>query len=492
MGPASSGRATGNVNASTPGACATGTGPSSRFPPPPPPPLRSTRGGATNTIRGGRGAGRASTVSLCDRADRGAGSKTRKAPIEACTRIAVAIRLGVDSETRGMRGDGRSSASRTRSREASPGIHRLGAIAMPRGSGGTGGFERQMVLWSRGPGEKSPTVKEKFARVAHPARDFLVPIVPKAAADVSACALLRIPSIFSMTRVRWFDDIGMVDLPVVGGKNASLGEMRRALTPLGIRTPDGFATTADAYRAFLRAADLERVIRRRSGGISTSSDIDALQAAGARVRVRHSGRAAARRPHRRPFADAYRRLEAAVRRQLRRRRAQQRHGRGSARRELRRPAGDLSQHPRRGDAARRRQALLRLALHRSRDRLPGASRLRPHAGGAVGRRAEDGAVRSRQRGRDVLDRYRDRVLQRRPDHRRLRAWRERRAGHGQSGRVLRVQADAATRTSGRSSRRSSARRSSSWSTRKAARGRRAACRCPPTIASASCCRTTTC
>ena len=54
---------------------------------------------------------------------------------------------------------------------------------MPRGSGGTSGFERQMVLWSRGPGEKSPTVEEKFARVAHPARDFLVPIVPKAAAD---------------------------------------------------------------------------------------------------------------------------------------------------------------------------------------------------------------------------------------------------------------------------------------------------------------------
>lgn len=43
----------------------------------------------------------------------------------------------------------------------------------------------------------------------------------------------------------------MDDVPVVGGKNASLGEMRRALTPLGIRTPDGFATPAHAYRAFL-------------------------------------------------------------------------------------------------------------------------------------------------------------------------------------------------------------------------------------------------
>ena len=60
--------------------------------------------------------------------------------------------------------------------------------------------------------------------------------------------------------IGWFDALGIDDVPVVGGKNASLGEMRRALTPLGIRTPDGFATTADAYREFLCAADLQRVI----------------------------------------------------------------------------------------------------------------------------------------------------------------------------------------------------------------------------------------
>ena len=41
------------------------------------------------------------------------------------------------------------------------------------------------------------------------------------------------------TWIRWFDDVGMNDVPAVGGKNASLGEMRRALTPLGIRTPAG-------------------------------------------------------------------------------------------------------------------------------------------------------------------------------------------------------------------------------------------------------------
>jgi pyruvate,water dikinase len=87
-----------------------------------------------------------------------------------------------------------------------------------------------------------------------------------------------------LTLIRRFDDIGMGDVPVVGGKNASLGEMRRALAPLGIRTPDGFATTADAYRAFLRMADLERVVTDALGTLDVN-DIDRLQAAGARVRA---------------------------------------------------------------------------------------------------------------------------------------------------------------------------------------------------------------
>ena len=87
-----------------------------------------------------------------------------------------------------------------------------------------------------------------------------------------------------MDWIRSFDDVGMTDVPSVGGKNASLGEMRRALTPLGVRTPDGFATTADAYRAFMRRADLEQVVRDALSDIDISN-IDALQAAGARVRA---------------------------------------------------------------------------------------------------------------------------------------------------------------------------------------------------------------
>jgi len=61
--------------------------------------------------------------------------------------------------------------------------------------------------------------------------------------------------------VAWFDDLGSDDVPRVGGKNASLGEMIRSLKEEGIRVPDGFATTADAYWAFLEANDLEKRIR---------------------------------------------------------------------------------------------------------------------------------------------------------------------------------------------------------------------------------------
>ncbi|MGB3614329.1 MAG: phosphoenolpyruvate synthase [Elainellaceae cyanobacterium] len=57
--------------------------------------------------------------------------------------------------------------------------------------------------------------------------------------------------------VRWFDSISIGDIPEVGGKNASLGEMIQQLTPQGIRVPTGFATTATAYRHFIQQAGLE-------------------------------------------------------------------------------------------------------------------------------------------------------------------------------------------------------------------------------------------
>ncbi len=61
--------------------------------------------------------------------------------------------------------------------------------------------------------------------------------------------------------VVWFEDVGMDDVPDVGGKNASLGELTRSLRNAGVRVPEGFATTAAAYRAFIEANGIEPGIR---------------------------------------------------------------------------------------------------------------------------------------------------------------------------------------------------------------------------------------
>jgi pyruvate, water dikinase len=84
--------------------------------------------------------------------------------------------------------------------------------------------------------------------------------------------------------VRWFDDLTLDDLALVGGKNASLGELRRELTPLGVRVPNGFATTADAYRAFLDTADLRQRVDAALEGLDVR-DLDALREAGRSARA---------------------------------------------------------------------------------------------------------------------------------------------------------------------------------------------------------------
>ena len=61
--------------------------------------------------------------------------------------------------------------------------------------------------------------------------------------------------------VLWFDEVGITDIPLVGGKNASLGEMIAQLTHQGINVPTGFATTAYAYRYFISSAGLEEKLR---------------------------------------------------------------------------------------------------------------------------------------------------------------------------------------------------------------------------------------
>ena len=52
--------------------------------------------------------------------------------------------------------------------------------------------------------------------------------------------------------VAWFRDLRMTDVNEVGGKNASLGEMISQLAQSGVRVPGGFATTAFAFREFLK------------------------------------------------------------------------------------------------------------------------------------------------------------------------------------------------------------------------------------------------
>ncbi|GAA4341896.1 phosphoenolpyruvate synthase [Microbacterium rhizosphaerae] len=86
-----------------------------------------------------------------------------------------------------------------------------------------------------------------------------------------------------MSNILWFDEIGMDDLPQVGGKNASLGEMVSNLAGLGVRVPRGFATTADAYRRFLEHDDLRGRIRDAIAGLDID-DVTALTHVGTEIR----------------------------------------------------------------------------------------------------------------------------------------------------------------------------------------------------------------
>lgn len=86
-----------------------------------------------------------------------------------------------------------------------------------------------------------------------------------------------------MKWLRRFAEIGLNDVPIVGGKNASLGEMVTRLGAQGVRVPNGFATTAAAYFEFLRFNDLEKRIEARLRTLD-ASDIPALEAAGSEIR----------------------------------------------------------------------------------------------------------------------------------------------------------------------------------------------------------------
>ena len=80
-----------------------------------------------------------------------------------------------------------------------------------------------------------------------------------------------------------FDQVGMRDVAVVGGKNASLGEMIRNLTALQVTVPDGFATTAQAYREFLSQGGLASRIAEALHALDIE-DVTKLAETGARIR----------------------------------------------------------------------------------------------------------------------------------------------------------------------------------------------------------------
>lgn len=84
--------------------------------------------------------------------------------------------------------------------------------------------------------------------------------------------------------ILWFEEVGIEDVPMVGGKNASLGEMIQQLTAKGVNVPTGFATTAYAYRYFIKKAGLEAQLRQIFANLDVE-DLPNLQAVGRQARA---------------------------------------------------------------------------------------------------------------------------------------------------------------------------------------------------------------
>jgi pyruvate,water dikinase len=84
-------------------------------------------------------------------------------------------------------------------------------------------------------------------------------------------------------QVLWFNQLGMNDVERVGGKNASLGEMISGLVNKGVQVPNGFATTADAYREFIAHQGLDTRINEALDSLNVN-DIKALTTTGAKIR----------------------------------------------------------------------------------------------------------------------------------------------------------------------------------------------------------------
>jgi pyruvate,water dikinase len=92
-----------------------------------------------------------------------------------------------------------------------------------------------------------------------------------------------VPGHFNTSTIAWFSELSLADLDQVGGKNASLGEMIRNLTSAGVRVPDGFATTANAYRQFIADSGLAEMINSELAALDTEN-VEQLAAVGRTIR----------------------------------------------------------------------------------------------------------------------------------------------------------------------------------------------------------------
>ncbi|HYE60056.1 MAG TPA: phosphoenolpyruvate synthase, partial [Candidatus Kapabacteria bacterium] len=106
--------------------------------------------------------------------------------------------------------------------------------------------------------------------------------------------------------IAWFQDISIKDIPLVGGKNASLGEMYTHLTEKGVRVPNGFAVTVEAYHTLLAQQGLKKEIKEILKGLNVA-DVKELSKRGAMVRTRIL-KASFPKETEKDIIDAYRRL----------------------------------------------------------------------------------------------------------------------------------------------------------------------------------------
>ncbi|HHW21110.1 phosphoenolpyruvate synthase [Thermodesulfovibrio thiophilus] len=86
-----------------------------------------------------------------------------------------------------------------------------------------------------------------------------------------------------MSLILWLNQISMKDIPLVGGKNASLGEMIRNISSKGINIPDGFAVTADAYKYFINVNNLNEPIKKILSDLD-KSNVEELKKRGKKIR----------------------------------------------------------------------------------------------------------------------------------------------------------------------------------------------------------------